>query len=339
MKRRKPITRNQLLLFIRKACCTLPPDSRIQDAVRAACQAMYQAKKAGRSQYVFQKIQAKHWSLNIIITKTLKDYPMHKFESLPVTATQLIDEPIDPDFSVPDSGAVIPDDLDPDFSVMPNPTPIRPDFFPPFVPTPGIPCLFCNNNQWIRGGIRFLNAAANYNGLTVYIDNRLANSGLNFAEITRYQQISQGFHTITVAGANGYTYIRKSMFIGDGMTTIAIVNSASGLDLTSIADTTCPMSYANACFRVSNLAYFSGPVNVTLGNIYFNSINVNQTASFSSVAAGGYPLTVSRSARPEIPLITTSINLSPRRIYTLYILNWSQSPDTIRTLLVEDRRN
>ena len=62
-------------------------------------------------------------------------------------------------------------------------------------------------------------------------------------------------------------------------------------------------------------------------------------ASFSSFNAGSYLLSVSRSARPETTLVTTPVILNPRRIYTAYVLNWNTSPDTIQTLVVEDRRN
>ena len=271
---------------------------------------------------------------------------------------------VDPDFSVPDYDVMIPsddEDIDPDFSVMPpvypdrpfpdrpfpdrpfpdRPYPDRPypdrPIYPPFVPTP-MPCLFCNNDQWVRGAIRFLNAATGYNAFTIYIDNRPVYSNLNFPELTRYQQVSQGYHTFAVVG-NGYTYVRKSMYIGDGMATIAIINSSTGLDLTLIADTTCPMSNANACFRVCNLAYYSGAVNVALGNIYFNSVRFKQATSFSSMMSGSYTVHVSRSARPETTLLTTTISMRPRRIYTLYVLNWNPSSDAIQTLMVEDRRN
>lgn len=116
--------------------------------------------------------------------------------------------------------------------------PAYPPFYPPFFPTP-MPCLFCNTNHWARGSIRFLNAATGYNAFTIYIDNRPVYSNLNFPELTRYQHISQGYHRFSVVG-NGYTYVQKSMYVGDGMATIAVINSSTGLDLTSIADTTCP---------------------------------------------------------------------------------------------------
>lgn len=260
------------------------------------------------------------------------------------------DTTIDPDFSVmpdPDGNidpdfSVMPDPditIDPDFSVMPPNYPVIPPFIPPFIPTPGRPCIFCNNNQWIRGGVRILNAATGYNAFSVYMDNRLISSGLNFAEITQYRQVSQGYHTFTVMGPNGYVYIRKSLYIGDGMTTVAIVNASTGLDLTKIADTTCPTTNSSACFRICNLAYYTGPINAVLGNVYFNAVPVRQATSFSPFTAGSYTLNVSRSVRPGTPLVTSLITLNPRRIYTAYVLNWNQSADTVQTLLVEDRRN
>lgn len=271
---------------------------------------------------------------------------MDEFVSLPLSATQISDDTIDPDFSVmPDTEIIVPpidNDtvIDPDFSVMP---PVNP--FPPFIPVPTptpspvIPCLFCNNNQWIRGGIRLLNAAAGYNAFSVFIDGRPAFVGLSFPQITRYRQIAQGYHTFTVMGTNGYTYVRKSMYVGDGMATVAIVNAPNGLDLTLIEDTACPTTNRSACFRVCNLAYFSGPVNAAMGNVYFNAVNFKTTTSFSPYEAGNYTLNVARSARPETTLVTAPVTLNRRRIYTAYVLNWNTSPDTVQTLLVEDRRN
>lgn len=279
---------------------------------------------------------------------------MNDFTVLPLSATQIPGEPIDPGFTVPDTEIIVPpsDIIDPDFSVMPPDYPIDPDFSvmppdyqidPDFSVTPPInpiiPCLFCNNNQWIRGAIRLLNAATGYNAFTVLIDNRTASLGLNFPEITQYKQISQGYHVFTVMGPNGFTYIRKSLYVGDGMATVAIINAPGGLDLTVIEDTACPTSYNSACFRICNLAYYSGPVNAAMGNVYFNAVNFRNATSFSPFEAGRYILNVSRSVRPETPLVTTQVTLNRQRIYTAYVLNWNTSPDTVQTLLVEDRRN
>lgn len=275
---------------------------------------------------------------------------MNENDRASVEMEQITDEPVDPGFTYPGSNVVIPNPdevIDPDFSVIPPYYPdnsVRPDFpirpdFPPYIPTPGIPCIFCNNNQWIRGGIRLLNAAAGYNAFSVFIDNRLVYTGFNFSEITNYRQVAQGYHTFTVAGSNGYVYLRKSLYVGDGMATIAIVNSSTGLDLISISDMACSVSGSTACFRVCNLAYYSGPVNANLGNVYFNSVAFSQATSFSRFSAGTYTLRIARSARPETALLTVPVTLNSLRIYTLYVLNWNPSADAVRTLLVEDRRS
>lgn len=273
-------------------------------------------------------------------------FKMNKFVSSPSTMIQQVEEPIDPDFSVsppeqevidPDFSVMPPEQevIDPDFSVVPPVYPI----YPIYPNNPPIPCIFCNNNQWVQGAIRLLNAATNYNALTIYIDNRSIYSGLNFSEITQYRQLPQGRHTFTVKDMNGYVYIRKSLFIGDGMATIAIINSASGLDLMSIADTTCAINNNFTCFRVCNLAYYSGYINLSMRNLLFNTINFKETTSFSQLEPGNYNITVSRSIRPETALVTASVTLNPRRIYTFYVLNWNSSADAVQTLLVEDRRN
>lgn len=272
---------------------------------------------------------------------------MNEFAALPMTAAQVPDMQIDPEFSVPDTEDIDPDFsvmppedvIDPDFSVVPPVYPIDPDFsvMPPVYPN--VPCLFCNNDQWIQGAIRLLNAATGYNAFIVLIDGRPVTRGINFPEITQYRQISQGYHMFTVMGTNGYTYVRKSMYVGDGMATVAIINAQSGLDLTMIEDTACPTNNNSSCFRICNLAYYSGPVNASLGNVFFNSVNFRTATSFSSFTSGSYTLSVSRSARPETTLISTPVTLNRRRIYTAYVLNWNASPDTIQTLLVEDRRN
>mgnify|MGYP000049008382 CR=1 FL=1 len=109
-------------------------------------------------------------------------------------------------------------------------------------------------------------------------------------------------------GSNGYVYLRKSMYVGDGMATIAIVNSSRAWTWYH-RDTACPTDWTSSCFRVCNLAYYSGPVNASLGNIYFNSVNFADAASFSRLSSGNYTLRVARSARPENTLVTTPVTL------------------------------
>lgn len=220
--------------------------------------------------------------------------------------------------------------------IPPTPCPNCPVF--PVFPGPGAPCLFCSNNQPAFGSVRMLNAATGYSGFNILIDNQPAFYGFEFAEVTPYRRLRQGYHTFSILDTNGYVYLRRSMYVGDGMATIAIVSDAGGLDLISISDAACATGFGSSCFRVCNLAYYSGPVNVSISNILFNAVGTGQAASFSRISSGGYNLTVARSARPGNTLLDTNIFLSPNRIYTLYVLNWNQSADAVRTLLVEDRR-
>ena len=56
-------------------------------------------------------------------------------------------------------------------------------------------------------------------------------------DITSYVQAASGRRTMTISGANGYVYIQKSITIRPGASmTVAIINTASGLDLKEISD-------------------------------------------------------------------------------------------------------
>lgn len=268
-------------------------------------------------------------------------------------ASSSIDEPIDPGFSVDPDAVIDPGfSVDPDFSVrppfIPDWAPIVPDRYPvipdrpsPIInifPKPVIPCYFCNTQPGRAGSVRFLNASTGYNAFSVYVNNQLVTTDLNSAEITQYTQFSPGFYTVTIMGSNGYVYVQKPVSFSNGMTTVAIVNSNTGLDLTTIQDLPCNTPNASSCIRVANLAYYSGPVSVEVNNITFTNVAFTQVADFSRVRPGNYRVSVSRTSRPGNTLVTTYVNLNANRVYTLYVLNWSSNPDTIRTLLVEDRR-
>ena len=136
-------------------------------------------------------------------------------------------------------------------------------------------------------------------------------------------------------------YIQKTVQVRSSASmTIAIINTASGLDIMEISDISCNAPSGSSCLRVCNLAYASGAVNVTLPNAFMSFTNTQpgNAGSFSRLQSGTYSVNVARSARPAVNLLSTFINLNPNRIYTLYVMNWNPSPDTIRILLVEDMR-
>ncbi len=249
---------------------------------------------------------------------------------------------IDPDFSVfPDN-----DVIDPDFSVMPDNGVIDPDFSVPPVwfpggPGPVIPCGNClPMPQPTRGfSIRFLNASPVHSNLTIQVDNRTILTNMDFAEVSRYRQYSRGFHRITIMAPNGLVYLQQNMFFGYN-STIAIVSINNRMAINAFPDGGCNTSFNTSCLRVCNLAYASGAVNVTLPNAFMSFTNTQpgNAGSFSRLQSGTYSVNVARSARPAVNLLSTFINLNPNRIYTLYVMNWNPSPDTIRILLVEDMR-
>ena len=249
---------------------------------------------------------------------------------------------VDSDFSVmPDNNMV-----DPGFSVMPDNGVIDPDFSVPPVwfpggPGPVIPCGNClPMPQPTRGfSIRFLNASPVHSNLTIQVDNRTILTNMDFAEVSRYRQYSRGFHRITIMAPNGLVYLQQNMFFGYN-STIAIVSINNRMAINAFPDGGCNTSFNTSCLRVCNLAYASGAVNVTLPNAFMSFTNTQpgNAGSFSRLQSGTYSVNVARSARPAVNLLSTFINLNPNRIYTLYVMNWNPSPDTIRILLVEDMR-
>lgn len=247
---------------------------------------------------------------------------------------------IDPDFSVMPEDNVI----DPDFSVMPDNNMIDPDFsvnpnWFPLGPGPVIPCRNCFPFPTQNVNARFINASPEFSGLTVEVDNRVILTGMDFAEVSRYRRYTRGFHRVTIMAANGYVFLQRNVFIGNN-STIAIVSFNNRMNLTTITDGGCSASFTNSCFRVCNLAYASGAVNVILSNglMSFTNTRPGTAGSFSRLRPGSYPVSVRRSARPAVNLLSSFINLNPNRVYTLYVMNWNPSPDTVRILLVEDMR-
>lgn len=208
-------------------------------------------------------------------------------------------------------------------------------------PRPIIPCYFCNTTQY--GIARFLNAAAGYNPFIIYINNQVVVNSLDNAEVSQYGRVSSGMQTITVAGQNGYVYIQKQIRVPlNTAITVAIYNTDSGLDLMEIQDMNCNGGVNNGCFRVCNLSRTNRSINVTLngGVSAFRNVNYREVTGFRFLPVGYYTVSVSNS--PAItgnPLVSSNIYIRGNVSYTLYVFNWNNSQDAIRTLIVEDRRN
>ena len=176
-----------------------------------------------------------------------------------------------------------------------------------------------------------------YNPFRISINNRTILSTLDYAEVSQYGRVSAGMQTITVSGQNGYVYLSRQMRIeANSKQTIAVVNTAGGLDLAMISDHVCAAPGSLSCLRACNLSFNSGPLNLILSNgfVVFRNLNFMDVANYNRLRPGRYLFFVSQEGRI---LVTSPINVQSNSQYTIYIFNWNNSPDMLRTLVVEDR--
>ena len=139
--------------------------------------------------------------------------------------------------------------------------------------------------------VRFLNAAYGYSAFRIFIGNTRFVNLLNYASATNYGQIRAGYQTVTVAGTDGYIYIQKTMpFQAGGISTIAIINTASGLDLLQITDSCCPPTNGYSSFRIGNLARNSSPMDVIMsdGRVVYSDLRFKEVAAFKRIMPGTY---------------------------------------------------
>ena len=231
----------------------------------------------------------------------------------------------------------------------------RPNFPPIFRPIfpggtggsvtviPGItfPCYNCTATSF--GRVRILNASTGYQPFYVYIGNWMVASGLANGDITSYVQAASGTQTITVSGANGYVYIQKPVQVrASSSMTIAIINTASGLDIMEISDISCNAPSGSSCLRVCNLSLNLGPFDVSIGNqntsyTAFRNVRYREVTPYTSFYPGWYQLYISRTGSyPNTSVATTSANMSANTSYTLYIFNAPNATDGLKTLVVSN---
>ena len=231
----------------------------------------------------------------------------------------------------------------------------RPNFPPIFRPIfpggtggsvtviPGItfPCYNCTATSF--GRVRILNASTGYQPFYVYIGNWMVASGLANGDITSYVQAASGTQTITVSGANGYVYIQKPVQVrASSSMTIAIINTASGLDIMEISDISCNAPSGTSCLRACNLSQNLGPFDVSIGNqnssyIAFTNVRYREVTPYTSFYPGWYQLYIARTgAYPSTYVATAAANMSANNSYTLYMFNAPNATDGLRTMVVSN---
>lgn len=228
----------------------------------------------------------------------------------------------------------------------------RPTFPPIFRPVfpgssggvtviPGItfPCYNCTATSF--GRVRILNASTGFQPFYVYLGNWMVASGLGNGDITGYVQAASGTQTVTVSGANGYVYIQKPVQVGASSSmTIAIINTANGLDIMEVSDISCSAPSGTSCLRTCNLSQNQGPFDVSIGNqnssyMAFTNVRFREVTPYTSFYPGWYQLNISRSGSfPSSFVATAAANMSANISYTLYIFNAPNATDGLRTMVV-----
>ena len=154
-------------------------------------------------------------------------------------------------------------------------------------------CTNCTTvTPWRRGAsVRFLNAAYGYAAFRVHVGSGRFVSPLNYASVSSYGRFRPGYHTVTVSGLDGYIYIQKSMLLqAGGASTIAIINTAGGLDLLQITDNTSRPTGGFSNLRIGNLAYNSGPMDVLMsdGRVVYSDLRFKEVGAFKRIRPGVY---------------------------------------------------
>ena len=208
--------------------------------------------------------------------------------------------------------------------------------------------------------VRFLNAAYGYQAFRVTVANSRFANRLNFASVTGYGRVYSGYQTVTVTGVNGYVYIRKSMpFQTNGLTTIAIIKTAGGLDLLQIQDSCCSPGYGYASFRVGNLAYNSGPLDVVMsdGRVVYSDLRYKEVAAFRRVVPGTYQFFYADTGLASMPASlaiepldsawlgvyppyetfgSLTLDMITGGIYTVYLIQKGSGRNNIQNLILVD---
>lgn len=207
----------------------------------------------------------------------------------------------------------------------------------------GFPCYNCTTSSSL-GRVRILNASSGYPPFNVSLGNWRIGEQLDNGDTTSYVQASSGFQTVTVSGTNGYIYIQKMITIRSGSaSTVAIINTSTGLDLLEISDLSCNGPSGTTCIRACNLSPDLGPFDVALenrDNSYrtFTNVRFQEVTPFSSFAAGWYSIYVFRTNafNNSNAIAAASASLKAGKSYTLYMFNDPSSTGGLRTLILSN---
>ena len=209
--------------------------------------------------------------------------------------------------------------------------------------------------------VRFLNAGYGYPAFRIFVNNNRFVNLLNYASVTGYGRVGAGYQTITVSGSDGYIYIQKTMpFQVGAATTIAIINTASGLDLLQIPDSCCPPTNGWSNFRIGNLAYNSGPLDVLMsdGRVVYGDLRYKEIGAFKRIMPGTYQFFYAETDLVPMPAYldietldsawlgvypphetfgSLYLNVTSNAVYSIYLLQSGSNRNNIQNLILMDR--
>ncbi len=163
--------------------------------------------------------------------------------------------------------------------------------------------------------VRFLHAAVQSVPYLISIGTRVAARNLRFAESTDYLKVMDGFRTITVMSAASPRTIlcrRNIPFRKGEKSTLAVINTATGIDLMVIPDSTCENHPRNqGCFRFVNLSYNCVPLDVILfdGRIVFSDVRFKEITTYRRARPGEYGFYIVPTPAPMLSAYTRSVDI------------------------------
>lgn len=207
--------------------------------------------------------------------------------------------------------------------------------------------------------VRFLNAAYGYRPFRVLMNNRRMVNWLGYAALSPYSKVPAGYQTVSVTDMDGYVYIQKDLpFQANQSMTIAIINTANGLDLMQIPDNCCVPNGNYSNFRVSNLAFNSPPLDVLLGDgrVVYGDVHFKETTAFKRIHPGAYQFFFAETTLTPMPrwmdietldsaalgaypvpdtLASLYLNAVSNTNYTVFLI--PSGPNSIQAMLTETR--
>lgn len=199
--------------------------------------------------------------------------------------------------------------------------------------------------------VRFLHAVAGGAPVMISVGPTVFTSRLAYENITSYGRIASGYRTITVVNADNPSdvLLRKSVtFTAGSQMTIALVNSATGIQLLTISDTLCSnKSWNSSCIRFVNLSYGSGSLNVQLdtGMSVFEDIDFMEITPFKQIGSGTYYFNVYQSSPGIQPrnisgemgiarYTSFELQAGSNEMYTIYLVGSTFTSPTLQAVIV-----